>query len=604
MKIKNMKDVIKTFPLEPGVYIMKNADQKIIYIGKAKKLKNRVSSYFNNNIDKSSKVGKLVSKIDNIDFIVTSNELEALILECNLIKKYKPLYNILLKDDKGYKFIKISPHPYSKITVVNKKNKDKSIYIGPYMSNFAASEIVRTVCKIFKLPTCNRELFQKNKYSRPCLNYYIGLCSAPCCNYISVSEYKNNIDEAVKYIKSGMKPFLRQLQQKMKEESERLNFEVAAKIRDRIRMIEKVSVSENVMIWEYKDLDVLAAVANEDYICATLLIFRDYKLIDKKQCIVSKEEDIAEVRKMMLLEFFMDENYQKPQVVFLDEKPKDFELLKGYIFKDIKVILGNKRGLGKVIEMAKNNSRERIIQEIKLMDKEIVVLKKVKDLLGLTNLPRVIEAYDISNFGSKVNVGAMVVFKDGNPKKAGYRRFKIKDIQKQDDYGSMRQVIKRRFRRYKEGDEEFGERPDLILIDGGHNHVSEVKKVLRGYGLEISVYGMVKDDKHTTDSLVNFENVKIDIKKDQQIYLFIKWIQDEIHRFAINYSRRLQNKMSIDSELSKIRGVGKVRQQILIKEFKDLEGIKGATFEELSGVKGISKEVARSIFEYFNKKED
>lgn len=600
----HIKDIIKTFPLEPGVYIMKNKEDEIIYIGKAKKLKKRVSSYFNNNVDKNSKVGKLVSKIDHIDYIVTHNELEALILECNLIKKHKPIYNILLKDDKGYKFIKISPPPYSRISVVNKKKEDKSLYIGPYMSGFTAKEIVNTVSKIFKLPTCNRAFFQKKKYSRPCLDYYINLCSAPCCNYISIDEYQDSVNKAVKYIKSGMKPLIKELKDKMNIEAKSLNFEEAAKIRDQIKMIEKVDCKENVMISDYVNADVLVAISYEEYICGTLLIFRDYKLIDKKQCIVSSEEDLSEVRKMMLLEYYTEEDYKLPEVLYLDQGPKDFELLKEYILKDIKLIFEKDKKTNKLMEMARSNSRERILQEKKLVDQDVINAEKLKKMINLDIEPRLIEAYDISNFGNQVNVGAMVVFENGKPKKSSYRKFKIKDVVGQDDYKSMAEVIDRRLKRYEtskdEKSEGFSVLPDLIFIDGGYNHISVVKEVLRHHNINLPVYGMVKNNKHETDKLVNLDNEKIEIKEDKQVYLFIKRIQDEIHRFVISYSRKLHDKESIKTVLSKIKGVGSVRKNKLISHFKSVENIKKASIDDISKVSGIPYSVAKDIYEYFN----
>ena len=600
----HIKDIIKTFPLEPGVYIMKNKEDEIIYIGKAKKLKKRVSSYFNNNVDKNSKVGKLVSKIDHIDYIVTHNELEALILECNLIKKHKPIYNILLKDDKGYKFIKISPPPYSRISVVNKKKEDKSLYIGPYMSGFTAKEIVNTVSKIFKLPTCNRAFFQKKKYSRPCLDYYINLCSAPCCNYISIDEYQDSVNKAVKYIKSGMKPLIKELKDKMNVEAKSLNFEEAAKIRDQIKMIEKVDCKENVMISDYVNADVLVAISYEEYICGTLLIFRDYKLIDKKQCIVSSEEDLSEVRKMMLLEYYTEEDYKLPEVLYLDQEPKDFELLKEYILKDIKLIFEKDKKTNKLMEMARSNSRERILQEKKLVDQDVINAEKLKKMINLDIEPRLIEAYDISNFGNQVNVGAMVVFENGKPKKSSYRKFKIKDVVGQDDYKSMAEVIDRRLKRYEtskdEKSEGFSVLPDLIFIDGGYNHISVVKEVLRHHNINLPVYGMVKNNKHETDKLVNLDNEKIEIKEDKQVYLFIKRIQDEIHRFVISYSRKLHDKESIKTVLSKIKGVGSVRKNKLISHFKSVENIKKASIDDISKVSGIPYSVAKDIYEYFN----
>lgn len=595
----NINNIIKTFPQEPGVYIMKNNQGDIIYIGKAKNLKKRVSSYFNKNINQESKVYKLVQKINNIDYIVTSNELEALILECNLIKKHRPIYNILLKDDKGYKFIKIPNSPYQKISVVNKKQQDKAIYIGPYISNFAAKEIVQTVNKIFKLPSCNRELFNKNKYSRPCLNYYINLCEAPCCCYISKDDYKNNIKLALNYIKSGMKPILKILTNKMKKEAEKLNFEIAAKLRDQIKILKKVDCQENVMISDYSDADVLATILYKNYLCATLLIFRDHKLIDKKQYIISDDENISEIRKIILLKYYTDKNYKLPEVIYLDGPVSDLELLKSYIFKNIKIIFKQENKTNKLIKIAENNSKERILQEIKLIDIDKNKLENLKDLLKLEKIPQKIEAYDISNFGSEIIVGAMVIFQGGNPKKSEYRRFKIKTLNSQDDYGSMCEIIKRRFEEYKKNNEKFNILPDLILIDGGYNHISCVNKILKDYNLQIPVFGMIKNQKHETHDLIGLENKKINIKKNKTIFLFIKKIQDEIHRFAISYSRKIYNKSADKSILTKIKGVGKLRQKKLIAYFKTIENIKNASLEEIQKVDGIPKNIAQEVFDYF-----
>ncbi len=591
---KYFKEIVKTFPTKPGVYLMKNQDQKIIYIGKAKNLKNRVNSYFNNNIDHESKVGKLVQKINDIDYIVTDNELEALILESNLIKKNKPLYNILLKDDKGYKFIKVSSGPSAKITVVNKKQNDQSIYFGPYMSSFMAKQIVDLVNKIFKLSACNRALFQKNKYNRPCLNYYINLCSAPCCDRISASDYQDVVAQAVECLKSGMGPVIKKLKKQMALESESLNFEEAAKTRDKIKALEKANISSNVVISEHKNVDVLFVVFFQNYFCGTILIFRDYQLIDKAQYLVLGEEvmsgdqpsqtDFSEVRKTILLNHYVDNHDFEdcdlncgvgfwPNTICLDGVPQDFELIKTYLLKEknVDMIFETKnKELKKVLEIAKNNSKERIFQELKLTAKEVVNLNKLKTLLNLKNLPRKIEAFDISNFGSQIVVGAMIAVVDGVFKKSDYRRFRVKDLLNQDDYKSMAQVIERRLTRYKintemvekesaqkrncgnetqfdlkasSKDNSFLNLPDLILVDGGFGHVSVVSEILKKFDLKIPVYGMVKNGKHQTDLLVSAENKKIEIKNDKDLFFFIKQIQDEIHRFTINYSRKLYNKI-------------------------------------------------------------
>lgn len=597
------KSVIRTFPLKPGVYIMKNQNQDIIYIGKAKKLKNRVSSYFNNNIDSNSKVGKMVNKIYDIDYIVTNSELEALVLESNLIKKYKPLYNILLKDDKGYKFIKISPPPYSRITVVSKKQNDNSIYIGPYMSNLTANQIVQSVCKIFKLPTCNRDFLNRDRYERPCLNYYINLCCAPCCGKISLSEYQNNIEDAVKYLKAGMKPFIKELKEKMLEKSQKLEFEVAAQIRDQIKKIEQVNEPTNVIISEYENIDVLAVFNNGKYICATLLIFRDYKLIDKKQYLMNDDENLDDVRKMVLIECYSNA-LDKPDVLYIDDKPKDFDLLKNYLFKNTSIILHTNKSINKIMNIAQNNSRERILQEMKLIDKDIVNLNKLKELLKLTHLPRRIEAYDISNFGSQIVVGAMVVFVDGQPKKSLYRKFKIKDVLKQNDYKSMEEVLERRLKRYLLDEDEseknvgFSELPDLMLIDGGSAHVNVASLVLSKYKIKIPVYGMVKDESHTTDALVNLQHEKIEIKNDKDIFLFIKRIQDEIHRFTITYSRKSHKITSLKSSLLQIPGIGEARQKKLIETFKTIDAIKNASEDDLITLAEIPRNTAKEVLSY------
>ncbi len=608
MKDKSyFKSLVRTFPLKPGVYIMKNQNQDVIYIGKAKKLKNRVSSYFNNNIDPNSKVGKMVNKIHDIDYIVTNSELEALVLESNLIKKYKPLYNILLKDDKSYKFIKISPQPYSRISVVSKKQNDKSIYIGPYMSNFTANQITQAVCEIFKLPTCHRDFVNIDRYERPCLNYYINLCCAPCCGKISLNEYQKNIENAVKYLKSGMKPFIKELKEKMLEKSQKLEFESATQIRDQIKKIEQINGSTNVIISEYKNIDVLAVVNNGKYICATLLIFKDYKLIDKKQYLMNDDENLDDVRKMVLIECYSNDS-DKPDVLYVDAQPKDFDLLKNYLFKNTSIILHANQSINQIMNIAQNNSKERILQEMKLIDKDVVNLNKLKDLLKLTHLPRRIEAYDISNFGSQVIVGAMVVFVDGQPQKSLYRKFKVKDVLGQDDYKSMEEVLERRLKRYLLNENEskknvgFSELPDLILIDGGSAHVGVAGLVLSKYKIKIPVYGMVKDDSHTTDALVNLQHEKIEIKNDKDIFLFIKRIQDEIHRFTITYGRKSHKITSLKSSLLQIPGIGEARQKKLIKSFKTIDAIKNASEDDLITLAGIPRNIAKEVLSYFKEK--
>lgn len=475
------------------------------------------------------------------------------------------------------------------------------------MSNFTANQITQAVCEIFKLPTCHRDFINIDRYERPCLNYYINLCCAPCCGKISLNEYQKNIENAVRYLKSGMKPFIKELKEKMLEKSQKLEFESAAQIRDQIKKIEQINGSTNVIISEYKNIDVLAVVNNGKYICATLLIFKDYKLIDKKQYLMNDDENLDDVRKMVLIECYAND-LDKPDVLYLDAQPKDFDLLKNYLFKNTSIILHANQSINQIMNIAQNNSRERILQEMKLIDRDVVNLNKLKDLLKLTHLPRRIEAYDISNFGSQVIVGAMVVFVDGQPQKSLYRKFKVKDVLGQDDYKSMEEVLERRLKRYLLNENEskknvgFSELPDLIFIDGGSAHVDVARLVLSKYKIKIPVYGMVKDDSHTTDALVNLQHEKIEIKNDKDIFLFVKRIQDEIHRFTITYGRKFHKITSLKSSLLQIPGIGEARQKKLIKSFKTLDAIKNASEDDLITLAGIPRNIAKEVISYFKEK--
>ena len=602
--LEKLKRKAANLPLSPGVYLMKNSAGTIIYIGKAKHLKNRVSSYFRSVEKHLPKVYKMISNVEDFDYIVTDSEFECLILEASLIKQNQPRYNILLKDDKGYSYIKISSGDYPRITDEKAMLKDGGDYIGPYNSSYTVKQTVEQVNKIFKLPTCNKKLEYGKIIGRPCLNYHIKQCRGYCMGKISSEEYSEIINQAREFIKDGGVSAVKIFEKKMYEASENLLFEKAAEYRDKITAIQKIKEKQNVVGVSGESQDVIGFVKSAENTCATIIKFREGKLTDKNDFLIGETDDLQTARYEFLLRYYSEKN-EIPKIITVDGEFEDAEMVEDYLSdlagKKVSIVIPQRGEKVKLIEMALTNGAEKLSQVYRKTGREIKTLDMLGKMLGLKTPPRYIEAYDISNFGDQVIVAGMVVYLDGKPFKAAYKKFNIKTISERNDYGSMREVIRRRLEEYianKDKGVGFGRLPDLILLDGGEGHVNAVKPIIDEFNLDIPVFGMVKDNKHRTRA-ISSDGGEISISAKQEVYAFVTGVQDEVHRFSIGYSRSKHRKESISSELLKIDGVGEKRAAALMKYFKTMKALKGATAEEISKVDGISISQAEKIEGYF-----
>ena len=581
-----------------GCYIMKDKQHNIIYIGKAKNLRNRVTSYFREAADHLPKVAKMVSQVYDYDFIVTDSEFEALILECSLIKQHQPKYNILLKDDKGYSYIKISNEQYPRISAELQK-KTQGTYIGPYISSYTTKQTVNEANKIFMLPTCYKKFPQDFGKQRPCLNFYIKRCMGVCTGNIPADEYNDIINQAIDYIKGGSTTSIEKLTQSMQVASENLNFELAAKIRDRISAIKNATENQKVIETNQKNTDIISIAKNGDNIAASILMYRNGKLFDKADFFLGESEETPNDYETFISQYYSGKN-DIPRSILIDEELDNTQMLERYLCERANhnvSILTPKRGASlKLTMLAKNNASEFLAIKVGRTGKEIIALSELASLIGLDKTPEWVEMYDISNLASSTMVAGMVVFYNGRPYKKAYKRFSIKDIDIQNDYGSMQEVLKRRFLRYLEGEDQyFSKMPDLILLDGGKGHVNAVKRVLDEMGLVIPVFGVVKDSKHKTRGLTN-EKEEISINPTKPAFKLLTQFQDEVHRFAINYMKSVHNKNMYELQLTKVKGVGIKKAQKLMVYYKTREAMKKASCESLAKVAGVNAEIALELY--------
>ena len=598
-KLTVLKQKANRLPLSAGVYIMKNGKGEIIYIGKAKALKNRVTQYFGKGAQHTEKVRQMVSHVDDFDYILCDSEFEALILENSLIKQNQPKYNILLKDDKGYSYIKISKEKWPRISAVKMTDKQHE-FIGPFNSGYVVKQTVDEAGKIFKLPDCNRDF---DKITRPCLNFHIGICSAPCRGRLSLTDYIESINSAREFIKKGDSSALslETLTEKMNTAAENLNFEEAAKLRDRINAIKKIREKQKVVSITYKEQDVIATAFFGETACVEILVFKNYRLTDKKHFFLDGFNDKETLYSEFLPRYYV--NNHVPSRIVLDYDTEGFAVLERWLSEKAqkKVTLLNPK-MGdqlKLVEMCLENAAENLSERTERTGKEMSALNELRDLLGLAQTPRYIEAYDISNTAGSDNVAGMVVFKDARPYKSAYKRFKIKSFLGQDDYRSMAEVLDRRFEEYKnQTDKGFSTLPDLILLDGAKGQISAVLPVFQKHNITVPVFGMVKDSKHRTRAIATTGG-DISIKSNRKAFTLITNIQDEVHRFAIGYHKKLRSKSVTNTELLEIDGVGKQRATALLKHFGSMAKIKKATAEELCKAKSITPATAQKIVEYF-----
>ncbi len=594
-----------SLPLSPGVYLMYNKQNTIIYVGKAKALKNRVCQYFRSGNDHTAKVAKMVSLVDHFEYIVCENEFEALVLEASLIKQYQPKYNILLKDDKGYHYIKITPAPWRRITAVKQKNDDGATYLGPYYSASVVGQSVSEAVKVFGLPTCHKRFPADFGKTRPCLNRSIGLCSGVCSGKIPLKEYEESVDGAIRFLKGGYQTALQTLKEQMEQASEALLFEKAAKLRDRIRAIEKLSEKQKIVSAGGKDQDVIAYAESLEKGCFEVFHFSGGNLTDREHFFVEAGED--DPRAQFLMQYYQG-NRQIPPRILLDKPLDNMAELTAYLAekrgKKTELIIPRRGESHQLMQMCLQNAEERLVNTAGRKTRQQSVTEELAALLSLSAPPCRIESYDISHTAGDENVAGMVVFVDGKPSKKDYRRFRIQSFSGQDDYGSMREVLTRRFQEYenqKENGQGFGVLPDLILLDGGKGQLNAVLPVLQQGGYTVPVFGMVKDSRHHTRAIVG-EQGEIEIKANRGVFTFITAIQDETHRFAITYHRKRAGKKMVRSQLLDIAGIGPKRAEALLKAMGSVTAISQADEEQLAGVAGMDRPSAKAVYDFFHPK--
>ena len=606
MTEKELRRKAMALPLNPGVYIMKNKDKKIIYIGKAKALKNRVSSYFGSHSNHSLKVIRMVENVDDFDYILCDTEFEALVLECSLIKQHMPKYNILLKDDKGYNYIKITKEEFPKISEAKQILDDNAEYIGPFISNFSVKNAVEETLRIFKLPQCNKKFPKDYGKSRPCLNGFMGICSAPCAGRISKKDYIASINDAVAFLKGGASKSVEDMKKRMYEYSKDMEFEKAAKMRDRIRAIQNLDEKQKVVSINVPEEDVFALTSSNKKSCFEVLRFKQGKLTDSEHWIIDSVDN-AEDARLELIERYYSMRSDIPGRIALDGTVTDEELLKEFLEsqrgKKIEFIHPQKGEHLAIVNMCIKNANEHLAQNQGRLGKEMAALEELGELLALPKPPEYIESYDISHTFGADNVAGMIVFHNARPMKKAYKKFAIKGFDGQNDVGSMNEVLRRRFKHYYEDDEDstFKILPDLILLDGGQPQVNAVLPVIKEMKISVPVFGMVKDNKHRTRAIA-YDGGEIEINSHRAAFTLVSNIQEEVHRFAITYHHKKHQKSSFSSSLLKIDGIGEKKAKILMKHFKTITAIKEASVEELSKVSGISKKDAENINNFYTQK--
>lgn len=605
MTEKELRKKAMALPLQPGVYIMKNKDKKIIYIGKAKKLKNRVSSYFGSHSNHSLKVIRMVENVDDFDYILVDTEFEALVLECSLIKQHMPKYNILLKDDKGYNYIKITKGDFPRISECKRIDDDGAEYIGPYISGFSVKQAVEETLKIFKLPRCNKKFPQEYGKSRPCLNGFMGLCCSPCAGRITQQDYVKTVEDALAFLKGGSKASVRDMTQKMNSLSEELKFEEAAKLRDRIRAIKNLEERQKVVSINVPEEDVFALVNGKKKACFEVLRFKNGRLSDTEFWLIDSQDDLKNAR-LELIERYYSMRADIPSRIALDGEIEDEELLREFLEKQrgkkVEFIHPQKGEHLSILNMCIKNANEHLAQNEGRLGREFAALEELAALLGLPKPPEYIESYDISHTFGADNVAGMVVFHNGRPMKSAYKRFSVKGFDGQNDVGSMNEVLTRRFNHYYNDEEgsTFKILPDLILLDGGQPQVNAVLPVIQKMKLSVPVFGMVKDSKHRTRAIA-YGGGEIEINSHRAAFTLVSNIQEEVHRFAISYHHKKHAKSTFSSGLMQIDGIGEKKAKALLKHFKTISSIKEQTPERLAQCPSVSKKDAKKIYEFYHK---
>ena len=611
-----IEEELKKLPGKPGVYIMHGEKDEIIYVGKAVSLKNRVRQYFQSSRNKGAKIEQMVTHITRFEYIITDSELEALVLECNLIKEHRPKYNTMLKDDKSYPFIKVTVNePYPRVLFARRMKKDKARYFGPYTSGSAVKDVIELVRKLYQVRSCNRTLPRDTGKDRPCLYYHMKQCDAPCQGYISQEEYRKNISKVIRFLNGDFKATIDELTEKMQKASEEMRYEDAMESRDLIRSIQKIGERQKITGYGREDRDIIAVAMDEsedlrdqDAVVQVFFI-RDGKLIGRDHFYlrVAKGDTKAQVLSSFLKQFYAGTPFI-PSEIMLQSEIEDADIIEEWLTarrkQKVHIRVPKKGTKEKLVELALENARMVLSKDRERIRREegrtIGAVHEVEDWLGLKGVVRM-EAYDISNISGFESVGSMVVYEKGRPKRSDYRKFKIKWVQGPNDYASMEEVLTRRFTHESNGEfDSFARLPDLILMDGGRGQVNIALKVLDKLGISIPVCGMVKDDHHRTRGLY-YDNVEIPVDTSSEGFRLITRIQDEAHRFAIEYHRSLRSKGQVHSVLDDIPGIGDARRKALLRKFKSVENIRDASEEELAQTESMNTGSARQVYEFFHK---
>ena len=615
----DIEEELKKLPAQPGVYLMHDEKDEIIYVGKAISLKNRVRQYFQSSRNKTAKIQQMVSRIARFEYIITDSELEALVLECNLIKEHRPRYNTMLKDDKAYPYIKVTvSEDFPRILFARTMKKDKSRYFGPYTSAGAVKDTIDLIHKLYQIRTCSRNLPRDIGKERPCLNYHIRQCGAPCQGYVSKEAYGESVSQALEFLNGRYDGILKMLEQKMQEASERMDFEKAIEYRDLLSSVKQVAQKQKITSSSTEDRDIIAMARDESDAVVQVFFVREGKLIgrDHFHMSVAVEEDSRQVLTSFVKQFYSGTPFV-PRELWLQTPLEDEDVIRRWLEmkrgQKVRIVVPQKGQKERLIELAERNAAMVLSKDKEELKREelrtIGAMNQIGQMIGLGRLRR-IEAYDISNTSGLESVGSMVVYEDGKPKRSDYRKFKIRSVKGPNDYASMKEVLSRRFSHgleearslEEEGVDQalgsFTRFPDLILMDGGRGQVNIALEVLKELGLEIPVCGMVKDDHHRTRGLYH-NNVEVPMDRHSEAFRLITRIQDEAHRFAIEYHRSLRSKGQVHSVLDEIPDIGPARRKALMRQFQSLEAVKEAGLEELAAVPGMNRKAAESVYRFF-----
>ena len=610
----NIQEELKKLPGKPGVYLMHDEKDAIIYVGKAISLKNRVRQYFQSSRNKGAKIEQMVTHISRFEYIVTDSELEALVLECNLIKEHRPKYNTMLMDDKTYPFIKVTVNePFPRVMMARRMKKDKAKYFGPYTSAGAVKDTIELIRKLYHIRSCNRSLPKDIGKERPCLNYHIHQCYAPCQGYISREEYRKSIDEVVRFLNGNYDPILKELEEKMLDASENLEFEKAIEYRELLASVQKIAQKQKITDTAGDDRDIIAMASEGEYAVVQVFFIRGGRLIGRDHFYlkIAENDTKSEILSSFIKQFYAGTPYI-PAELMLPEEIEDQEIIEEWLTTrrehKVRLRIPKKGTKEKLVELAQKNAQMVLKNDKERLKREegrtIGAVKELEKILGLTGIIRM-EAYDISNTNGFDSVGSMVVYEHGKPKRNDYRKFKIKSVQGPDDYASMNEVLTRRFEhglRERQDESETGgfqAFPDLIMMDGGRGQVNIALEVLEKLNLHIPVCGMVKDDNHRTRGLY-FNNVELPIDRNSECFRLITRIQDEAHRFAITFHRQLRSKGQVHSILDDIPGVGPARRKDLMRSFENIEAIRNATVDDLKELPSMNEKSAQEVYKFFH----